>query len=236
MTSALDTVEDPLITPLLALLKDAINSDLGAEAPSSDGDGDAVVAEPAVATTQPYPAPIEMAGETALPQLSCYRIRSRGRRRSIAYVDRTVTLQFTYVSAATAREQLDERWPLLERVWVALESALLAGRHPMHAGGDDVLGVLGIIDVPVEAMQKREFYAPGGNFAYPAFAAEVDVVVQTAPGADTSHLYPALSFQSDLYIGGVTSAPPDVSALSYTPIGAALRDGLIDEDDLLDAL
>lgn len=229
MTSALDTVEDPLITPLLAFLKDAINSDLSPETPP------ATTPEPAVATTALHPVVIEIAGETALPLLSCYRVRSRSRRRSVTYIDRTVTLQFTYVSAATAREQLDARWPLLERVWVALEGALLAGAHPAHEDGANVLTPLGVIEVPLGASQKREAFQAGGDYTYPCFVAEVELVVQTTTTADTSHLYPALSFQSDLYIGSVTEAPPDVSALSYTPLGAAVRDGEIDEDDLLSA-
>lgn len=229
MTSALDTVEDPLITPLLAFLKDAINGDLAPEMPPGN------TPEPAVASVAPHPVALEIAGETALPLLSCYRVRSRTRQRTVTYVDRTVTLQFTYVSAATAREQIEARWPLLERVWVALESALLEGAHPAHAGGANVLAALGVIEVPLGTSQKREGFQPGGDFAYPCFIAEVDLLVQSSSAPDTSHLYPALSFQSDLYIGGVTEAPPDVSAISYTPLGEAVRDGEIDEDDLLPA-
>lgn len=229
MTSALDTVVDPLLTPLLGLLQDAINADLAAEVPPAPD----TTAEPAVATTAPHPVPIVIAGETALPLLACYRVRSRARQRSISYVDHTQTLQFSYLSAATAREQLPARWPSLERVYQALLKTLRAGHHPAHAGDANVLEGLGIIDVPLSTLQKRELFAEGGDFTYPMFLLEVDVVVQTATFNDPSTLYPALSFETGIYIGCVTEAPPDVSVISYTPLGEAVRDGLIDEGDLV---
>jgi hypothetical protein len=220
MTSALDTVADPLITPILALLKDAINAELAAEVPV-DPD---IVAEPAVATTAAYPVSIEMAGETALPILSCYRVRSRASQRTVAFVDHTLSLQFTYVSAATSREELEARWPLLDRVWRTLEATLREGSHAAHAAGAAVLSGLGIIDVPLQSALKRELYQPGGDYAYPAFVAEMDLVVQASSLADPSTLWPALSFQSDIYLGDVADDPADVRVISYTPIGLEERD------------
>lgn len=226
MTSALDTVEDPLLTPLLALLADAINADLAAEAPPS------ATPEAAVASTAPHPVPIITVGETALPVLSCYRVRSRARRRSIAYVDHTTTLQFSYLSASTAREQLPARWPMLERVYQALVKALVAGTHPAHAAGAEVLEPLGLIDVLLPSLQKRELFAEGGDFTYPMFLLEVDVVVQTSDFTDPSTLWPALSFEAGIYHHAVSDDAPDVAVISYTPLGQAVKDGLIDESDL----
>ena len=228
MTSALDTVVDPLVTPLLALLKDAINADLAAEVPPSPD----TTPEPAVATTAPHPVPIIMAGETALPLLACYRVRSRARQRSVVYFDHTQTLQFSYLSAATAREQLPARWPSLERVYQALVKTLRAGHHPAHAGDANVLESLGIIDMPLTTLQKRELFAEGGSFTYPMFLCEVDVVVQTTDFTDPSTLWPALSFETGIYHDHVTDEEPDVSVISYTPLGQAVKDGLVDEDDL----
>lgn len=226
MTSALDTVVDPLVTPLLAFLKDAINADLSAETPPDSEP------EAAVATTAPHPVDIEMTGETALPILTCYRTRSRARRRSIAFVDHTVTLQFTYVTAATAREQLGARWPLLERVWAALLLSLSTGSHPAHADGEDVLDSLRVIEVVLSTAQKREIFQPGGDYTYPAFVAEIDLIVQDDSLGDASTLYPALSFDGGIYLGDVTEDAPDVAARAYTPLGEQVRDGLVDEDEL----
>lgn len=226
MTSALDTIVDPLLVPLLALLKDAINADLAAEAPAD------ATPEPAVATTAPHPVPILIAGETALPVLACYRVRSRARQRSVSYVDHTQTLQFSYVSAATAREELPARWPSLERVYEALLQTLRAGHHPAHQGDAHVLEGLGVVDLPLSTLQKRELFAEGGDFTYPMFLLEVDMVVQTAEFKDPSTLWPALSFETGIYHGAVTADPPDVSVISYTPLGQAVRAGLIDEEDL----
>ena len=95
------------------------------------------------------------------------------------------------------------------------------------------MAALGVIDVPLTTAQKREVFQPGGSFAYPAFVAELELVVQTTSGKDPSAFYPALSFESDIYHGDVTAEAPDVSVISYTPLGRAVRDGLIDEEDLV---
>ena len=227
MTSALDTVQDPLITPLLALAKDAVNADVVLDVDP------AATPEAAVATTAPHPVPIEILGETALPVLACYRIRARTTERSLLLTDYTYTLQWVYVSPATAREQLDERWPLLNRVWLSLMKAVYAGQSPAHAAGVDVLGPIGVIDMPGERALKREFFYDGGDYAYPAFVWEMEVVMQDDSATDTTGLWPALSFLSQFWIdSGVTAEPPDVSVISYTPLGKLVRDGLVTEDSL----
>jgi hypothetical protein len=209
MTSALDTLHDPLITTLLALSKDAINADVALEADP------AATPEAAVATTAPHPIPIEIIGETAMPILACYRVRSRAARRSLHLYDHTQTLQWIYVSPSTAREQLPMRWPLLEHVWQALFGAVTTGAHPAHADGAQVLAPLGVIEMPLPRILKREFFYDAGDYAYPAFVAELDVVVQDDSALDTSGLYPALSFQTNIWIGDITALPPDVSVISY---------------------
>lgn len=226
MTSALDTLQDPLIATLLALSKDAINAEVALEADPT------ATPEAAVATTAPHPIPIEIIGETAMPILACYRVRTRAARRSLHLYDHTQTLQWIYVSPSTSREQLPSRWPLLEHVWQALFGAVTTGAHPAHAGGAQVLAPLGLIDLPLPRIIKREFFYDAGDFAYPAFVAEMDVVVQDDSALDTSGLWPALSFHIGIYIGDVTEAEADVRVISYTPLGEAVRDGLIDEDDL----
>lgn len=226
MTSALDTLEDPLITPLLALAKDAINADVALDVDP------AATPEAAVATTAPHPIPIEIIGETAMPILACYRVRTRVSQRTVHLYDHTQTLQWVYVSPATSREQLPYRWPLLEHVWQALLSAVTSGSSAAHKGGAQVLEPIGVIDLPLPRILKREFFYDNGDYAYPAFVAEMDVVVQDDSALDTSHLWPALSFQSDIYLGDVTTDPPDVSVISYTPLGKLVRAGVIDEEDL----
>lgn len=213
MTSALDTLEDPFLTPLLALLMEGVNADVAAlAAPDAEP-------EPAVRSTAPHPVALEIAGESALPLLSCYRVRSRGRQRSIAYVDHTVTLQIAYTSPATAREQLSARWPLLEVVWQSILGTIRRGYHAAHQGGIEVLGPLGVIEVPLASAQKRELFAADGDYAYPSFLAEVDVILQTASFEETGTLHPALSFTHNFYLDGVRDDVPDVAAISFTPEG-----------------
>lgn len=213
MTSALDQLPDPLITPLLALLADAANADLSAEMVEAG-----LTPELVVATTAPHPVALEILGETALPLLACYRVRTRSRRFSIAYVDHTYTLQLAYLTPAAAREQLGARWPLLDRVWSSLLRALRRGRHDAHQAGANVLGPAGVLKVDLATAQKLELFAEAGDFTYPMFRAEVDVVYRSASEIDTSALYPALSFTHHFYVDG-GGGEPDAVSVSLTPAG-----------------
>jgi hypothetical protein len=64
------------------------------------------------------------------------------------------------------------------------------------------------------------------------FLLEVDVVVQTAEFTDSGTLWPALSFETGIYHQAISDESPDVAVISYTPLGQAVKDGLIDESDL----
>ncbi|HMJ15742.1 MAG TPA: hypothetical protein VK524_30205, partial [Polyangiaceae bacterium] len=98
MASALDSMVDPLIGPMLALLKDAINAELAVEMIALDLDP-----EDAVQTTAPHPVALEIAGQLAMPLLTCFRVRSRSRVATFGHTDHVSMLQFGYLTPATAR-------------------------------------------------------------------------------------------------------------------------------------
>lgn len=210
MTSALDSLVDPLIAPLLALLKDAINADLAAEMLALD-----LVPEDAVQTTAPHPVPLEIAGQLALPMLTCFRVRSRSRVATFSHTDQVNTLQFGYLTPATSREQLDERWPLLDRVWQSLLRTLNRGSHPAHLAGAPVLEEAGVVRIATEAALKLELFAEAGDYSYPMFRGEVDVTWRDTSPFDTSGLFPALSFEHEFHIDRpVDEGEPDVVSLA----------------------
>ena len=215
MTSALDTLSDPLVTPVLALLKDAVNADLRAQMLLAG-----VEPEDAIVSTAPHPVELEIAGESPLPMLTCYRVRSRSRQFSFSHVDHTSTLQLSYITSATAREQLDERWPLLHRVWTAILTTLARGHHLSHQEGASVLLDAGVIRLDPATAQKREVFVAGGDYTYPGFVAEIDVVHRDGAELDTSTLYPVLSFTHRFHIDeGSEDGEADVTAISLTPAG-----------------
>jgi hypothetical protein len=215
MSSALDGMVDPLIGPMLALLKDAINADLAAEMIALD-----LEPEDTVQTTAPHPVPLEIAGQLAMPLLTCFRVQSRSRVATFLHTDHVNLLQFGYLTPATAREQIDERWPLLDRVWRALLRTLANGAHPAHQAGAPVLTNAGVVRISTDSAKKLELFAESGDYAYPMFRGEVEVVWRDASLVDTSALYPALSFTHEFNVnGGSEDGEPDVVSRALTKAG-----------------
>lgn len=213
--NALDCIPDPLITPILGLLKFAINADLAKDMVHAG-----VAVEDAVASTSPVPFALNMEGEGQLPALHCYRVRSSSSQYSIAYTNHTSKLQFVYASPAAGRDLLDQRWPLLDRVWHSLIRTLKRGIYPGYEGGIDVMQDAGVIRTDLATTNKREIFIEGGELTYPGFIAEVDVIWRDANDMDTGPSYPALSFDHRFYVDQPdTSGTPDVIARSVTEAG-----------------
>lgn len=212
--NALEALSDPLITPLLALMKDAINADVRAQMVAAGK-----TPEDAVVTTAPHPVALEIAGQAALPLLSCYRVRSRQRSTTMYWIDSVDTLQFAYVTPQCAREQIDERWPLLQRVWRRILITMQLGCDVAHLSGADVFGPAGVIAYEESSASKVDLFAETGDYAYPMFRGEMEVIwrddeYQTSR---TAALFPALSIESDLFVAKsdeTLAAQPDVRVLS----------------------
>lgn len=213
--NALDCISDPLITPILALLQYAINTDLAKDMANAGVD-----VEDAVATTSPLPFALDMEGEGQLPALHCYRVRSSSSQYSISYTNHTSKLQFVYASPAAGRDNLEARWPLLDRVWHSLARTLKRGMYPGYEGGIDVMLRAGVIRTDLSTSNKREIFVEGGELSYPGFIAEVDVVWRDANDMDPGPTHPALSFDHRFYVDQPdTSGTPDVIARSVTEEG-----------------
>lgn len=213
--TALESLSDPLIAPVLALCKDAINADL-ADAMEAAG----VTPEDAVRATAPYPFALRIEGAAVLPALHCYRVQSRSTQFSVVHVDHVSRLQFTYATPGIGREGLDERWPLLDRVWRALLGALKSGSHAAHADGADVLSDAGVVKVDLGTTRKLEVFIEDGNHTFPGFIGELDVTWRDGSDVDTGSLYPALSFEAKVFADGVSeTGDPDAVSRALTPIG-----------------
>lgn len=212
----LERVPDELLTPLLAFLMVAINASVGLVMLSASGDS-----VPAIGETLHRPQDLKMEpGNT--PRLSCYRVRSKPKRTGFGTIEHVATLQFDYISPSCGAEQLEERWPLLDRVWCAALAALDTGSHADWEGGDSVYDRAGISFVDIASAEKQEFYVDGGGFTYPGFRAQLQVTWQPSDAEATETLYPLLSFTSKIHEGDNTD--PTTVVTSYTELGQIERD------------
>lgn len=191
---ALERLSDPLVTPILALLKDAVNADLAAAmtdagiSPTMD----------AVKSTVPHPISAQiLTADPSLPMLVCYRVRQVNQRRTFGYVDQLCTLRLQYITDATSVEQIGSRWPLLDRTWRACIKALCDGHHPAHASDDNVLEDAGVVWVN-EAAQKSESFLGGGDFVFPQWEADIQVTWRDAALTDVSDLDDLADFAGPL--------------------------------------
>lgn len=224
MAGALESLSDPLIDPILALLKDGINADVAAlVAAVSPAASDT---RAAVLTTKRRPFVLPMEGEGVLPALHCYRVRTRSSQFSIVHTDHTSTLQFTYATPACEVGSLDARWALLDRVWRMIVRMLKRGKHPAHEDGDDVLEAAGVIRTNLAASRKLEVFLGSDAQAFPGFIAEVDVTWRDAAEEDPGELFPALSFDGQFFVNveGDYTGTPDVTARAVTDAGESEAD------------
>jgi hypothetical protein len=213
----LERVPDQLLTPMLAFLKVAVNASVGLIMLGASGDS-----VPPVGETLGRPQSLTVdPGNT--PRLSCYRVRSKPKRTGFGRIDHIATLQFDYVSPSCGAEQLEERWPLLDRVWCEALSALDAGVHPDWEDGASVHERAGIVWLDIASAEKQEFYVDGDGFTYPGFRAQLQVTWRPVSPDVELPTYPALSFTSKLYVDG-NDKHPDVVATGYTELGQLERD------------
>jgi hypothetical protein len=221
-TGALETLGDPLLDPILGLLQDAVNADLAPLAQALGGDG-----APFIKTVAPRPFDLSEIGDDALPALYAYRVRSRTRQGTFVHRDHLATLQFHYITPAVAQELIDNRWPVLDRVWRVALRALDRGHHSAHQNDAPVLEDVEVIKIDLTTAQKREAFTPGGNNTYPSFLAEIDVTWRDGAESDLGALHPALSFDAQIFVDteGDVSGTADVIGRALTPAGAEDPEG-----------
>lgn len=210
----IDRTRDTLLTPLLEFLQAAINADLNEVMIDEAGES-----QPAVASVLIRPQALDQDPDGA--RLSCYRLRTRSKRVSFGHVDHVSTLQFDYVTPSCGAEQLDDRWPILQRVWGSLVRAMSDGSHEAYNEGQESLSRCGIIFVDISSAQKVEIYADG-EVAFPAFRGSIDVTWRDGYAVDTADMYPALSWTNLVYADGVEA--PSAVSVSYTDAGLVERD------------
>lgn len=213
----LDSTTDPLMTHVLGLVQAAVNADFKAEDASFESDE-------AIKSTFPYPIEFSQGlGDLAMPALGCHRKTTREKRFSAVHTDKVSTFRFTYMTPACAKEQIDDRWPLLENVWQKMVDALNAGHHPDYLNDAPVLVDAGVIRIAPDSFTKQEFFADSGTYAFPSFWGECEVTWRDPNAQDTSDLHPMLSARGKLFTDG-HQGTPDVVFDAYTPLGLEARD------------
>lgn len=148
MASIIDAQTDVPLTAIAALVRGAIEADLGAQALK------AVYAEP---------RPPHDLDEAELPTLAIFRTRDRWRRRNSASRINAITVTFEYtLPGANVREERALRWPTLQAVWGSLVGAVVNGHHIAVADDAAVLNAAGVF-VLQESPDARYELAAGGR-------------------------------------------------------------------------
>lgn len=219
---ALESLDDPLIDPILALLKAAVNADIAAALPVAPDEPSDERA--AVLVTRRMPLELAAVGEGETPVLACYRVRSKVTQFTAIHTDHIDTLQFVYASPSCDQDLLDERWAVLDRVWRSALRALKRGKHPEHEDGEDVLEDAGVVRVDYATAWKREIFVPHGGLTYPGFIAEIDVTWRPEDEQDSTVYPDALSFDGKIFVDtdGDYTGDPDVIARAVTEAGIAV--------------
>jgi hypothetical protein len=231
-SSALNCLRDPLITPLLALLQDAVNADMRALMAFELRDTGADPVD-AIKFTMPRPLELPKEGDGPLPALGCYRLRTRSKQVTFGHKEHYSTLRFQYMTPATAFSTLEDRWPLLNHVWESIIATLARGYHDAHRDGYRLLDDLLVTWVNLDSATKQELYVEGSDNINPGFIGDIEIRTRIAPTDDVT-TYPILSFYTKLYEGAADPGPsraPDVESLAFTPLGQEARDAEYADDE-----
>jgi hypothetical protein len=230
--AALDSLPDPLITPLLQFLQIAVNADLR-EQMATVTLQPGVEAEDVIQTIAPRPLDLLVDGDGKLPMLGCVRTKVRSKQVTFGFKENYTTLRFYYFTPATNVDQLGERWPLLNRVWESMIRALEVGKHDDYHAGADLLEELQITWVNFESATKQELHAERGQFAFPAFIGDIEIRTRMA-AAWAGTLYPTLSFLTKMFQGPAETGrtrEPQVQVLDFTETGKEERDSDPNDDE-----
>lgn len=191
---------DPMIDPMLSFLQAVVNVGIPG------------VATPIVQTAN-HPIDLELGlGELDMPILGCHRIRTQTRSFSMGHLnDELATIRFTFIGPMCSREELPQRWPLLDKVWRRIVDALYRGHDEDYEGDADVMATAGVVRVDLNSARKQEFYAEKGDYAFPSFWGEIDVLWRDPLLADVSDLAPFNRADGKFLVEGNTDqAAPDV--------------------------
>ncbi len=157
---SLDVITDPQVAALIGLSKGAVNAELQAE-----------LTENAIEGTFNHPRPLAILGDSSLPALAVYRRSERKVRRTNGRIERRVVFVFDFICRPVGIDEIELRWPLLQRVWEELWSAIDASKHDAVAGGAEVLELAGFTEIESDTAEVSYDYAPQERTAFPFFRA-----------------------------------------------------------------
>lgn len=182
---SIDSHVDAPIDAIAALVRGAIQADLGADVLV------AVYSDPRNLFTIPA---------SQLPALCVHRVSQRTRRESSTQLVDDVVVGFEYALPSTSTDDRGARWPTLAAVWRSLSRAVLAGKHPAVSSGADVLLAAGVWAEGEDARVLQYTLVEGGRDdapdmrpRHPIFIAQIGVKVAEDEG-DASALNDFLRF------------------------------------------
>lgn len=195
MAARYDSTTDTLIAALRLLCQQSVNAAMSAE----------LSGQKAIEKTYGHPAQLGLLANTELPALCVYVSESRVRPHSAAFVYRRATVTFDYYIQATARHDLDDRWPMLGRVFEEMAFAVCRGTWT-NGGPKNLLDDAAVVDVMDETFRVVYSFAEDGAFAYPFFRATCDIEYNSRP-ADVSGLDDVVDLDVDIDLDGHLENP-----------------------------
>lgn len=205
MASAYDSTTDTLIAALRMIAQHSVNAALSTE----------LSGQKAIEKTFGYPAVLGVIPATEMPALCVYVSQSAVRPFSSAFTYRRATVTFDYYVQPTARHDLNDRWPLLGRVFEELAFAVCRGTWT-DGGSKNLLDDANVVDVMDETFRVQYQFAEDGNFVFPFFRATIDIDYNSRP-ADTSALDDVVDLDVDLDLDGHVENPLVEALLEVDP-------------------
>lgn len=196
---SLDSQTDAPIAAIAALVRGAIQSDLGADV---------------LVKVFEDPRNLFTIAAVDLPALCVHRASERTERRNSTQLVDVITVGFEYALPSTSVEGKAARWPTLAAVWGSLSRAIVAGKHAAVSSGSDVLLAAGAW-VDEESVRVLQYtLAEGGRDTepemrarHPIFMAQA-VVEYTPSEVDVLTLDKFLTFHMSFdELGGDHSEP-----------------------------
>lgn len=155
---SLDSATDAVVAALRTLLKGGVNAETAA-----DLGADAVV------QTYGWPIAVDQVPAMTLPALNVWRYEEVNEAHTFGHVRTNATIRIDYYATPAGPLSVDNRWPLLRRVWDEITQLIRVGHHPSVSGDANLLSAAGVIEVPYSQMRVKYLMAPSGGQAFPLF-------------------------------------------------------------------
>jgi len=197
---SIDTQIDAPIAAIAALVRGAIQADLGADV---------------LVKVFKDPRNLFTIAAADLPALCVHRVRQKRRRLNSTQLVDDIVVGFEYAMPSTSTEEREARWPTLVPVWESLSRAVLDGKHPAVSDGADVLLAVNTWADEESAQVLQYTFVEGGRDSEPAmrarhpiFIAQI-VVTNTPAEIDPATLNDFLRFHMAFDEPGKPSGGPD---------------------------